>query len=444
MYSLAIDLGASSGRHILGRLQNGQVHTEEIYRFPNVIIRQNGHDCWDVDALFHHIVEGMKRCGELGCAPSTVGIDTWGVDYVLVDETGKRLGDAVCYRDRRTEGMPEALESALPFALHYQKTGTARQAYNTVYQLAAHRLHAPEQVSAAHRLLFLPCYFSYLLCGRMRNEYTIASTSGMLNARTRDWDKDVLAALQIDASLLGGAPALPGTVLGPLLPDVRRQVGYDCRVVLTAAHDTAAAFYALPQSDRNTVFLSSGTWSLLGATLDAPLTHQDALRSGFTNEGGVNGVRFLKNIMGLWILQEIRREWRERLSFADMAALAQTAAHYEAVFDVTDERFLKPASMTRAVRQALDAQGAPNPDDAELLYAVHHSLARSYQKAVRSLEKLLNIPFRRLIVLGGGSQNALLNRLTEQMTGLPVILGPAEGSALGNLNVQFLARSADA
>lgn len=444
-YALAIDMGASSGRHVLGWIQDGKVMMEEIYRFPNGIREKDGRLCWDVDALFEHILEGMKRCAELHKIPDTVGIDAWGVDYVLLDREGKRLGNAVAYRDNRTKGKAAELESRLPFADHYRLTGTALQPYNTVYQLMAELSARPERRESASRLLFLPCYFSYRLCGVARNEYTIASTSGLLNAESRDWEPAVLAAAGIPGGLLGEKPAASGTPLGSLLPEVRRRVGFTCQVVLVGAHDTASAFFAVPDTKQDTLLLSSGTWSLLGAKLSRPALSLQAMEAGFTNEGGVDCVRFLKNIMGLWLLQELRREWPTPIGYGQMTQLADTGKVYQPVVDVMDSRFLRPVSMRRELLAALKAQDALLPvDGAELLYCVHHSLAVCYGKAVRELENIMGTSFSSLLVLGGGNQNDLLNRLTEQETGLTVVAGPTEGSAMGNLNVQlFGAPSAD-
>lgn len=438
-YALAIDMGASSGRHVLGWIQDGKVMMEEIYRFPNGIQEKDGRLCWDVDALFGHIVEGMKKCAELHKIPDTVGIDTWGVDYVLLDREGKRLGDAVAYRDNRTKGKAAELESRLPFADHYRLTGTALQPYNTVYQLMAELSAHPERRESASRLLFLPCYFSYRLCGVACNEYTIASTSGLLNAESRDWEPAVLAAAEIPRELPGEKPVVPGTLLGPLLPEVRRHVGFDCQVMLVGAHDTASAFFAVPETKQDSLLLSSGTWSLLGAKLSRPALSLRAMEAGFTNEGGVDCVRFLKNIMGLWLLQELRREWPVPIGYDEMTRLAEAGNGYRHAVDVTDSRFLKPACMRRELLAALEEQGAPLPgSDAELLYCVNHSLAISYGQAVKKLEEILGKTFSGLLILGGGNQNHLLNRLTEQETGLPVEAGPTEGSAMGNLNLQLL------
>lgn len=438
-YALAIDLGAGSGRHVLGWRQGRTVVMEEIYRFPNRTLRVEGELCWDIEHLWHHLLEGMKKCREMGKIPSTVAIDGWGVDYVLLDADGRRLGNAVCYRDARTEGFPQRLEQSLPFEAHYARAGIARQAYNTVYQLMADLEAHPEKRRQAKHLLFLPCYLSYLLCGRMRNEYTIASTSGFLHAHNRDWDELVLEKAGIPRAWLGEKPAAPATRLAALRPEVREAVGFDCEVILTAAHDTASAFYAIPDAPKDTLFLSSGTWSLLGARSDRPVLSDQARDAGFSNEGGVGGVNVLRNIMGMWLLQRIHREWGEKIGFAEMARLAKEGAAYTPVFDVTNPRFLNPPSMRDEIISALRQQNERPPRrDAELLFCVNHSLAVSYGKAVKELQKLLERSFSQMVILGGGNQNDLLNRLTEAECRMPVACGPKEGSALGNLNVQLL------
>ena len=435
-YALAIDIGASSGRHILGHYdETGKIAMEEVYRFPNNMIRKNGHYCWDIEALTGHVVAGMKACAELGKIPAVVGIDTWGVDYLLLDKDGGIVGDAIHYRDNRTDGVAEEFENTMSLADLYARTGTARQPFNTLYQLIAEFREHPEHKNA-DKLLFIPCYLAWKLCGKAVNEYTIASTSMMLNAATRDWDADVLAAAGIPANILGGKPAMPGQILGGLLPEVAAEVGYDCQVMLTACHDTGSAFYCVPAPDENTAYLSSGTWSLLGAMLDSPVCTVEALQTGYTNEGGVNGIRFLKNIMGMWLLQRIRADWDNRLSHGEIAALAEQGAGYEPVFDVQDGRFLNPESMVKEILAALADQGSPAPaNDAELLYCVHHSLALSYANAIRALEGIAGRRFTSLLIIGGGSQNKLLNRLTEEAAHVRVIKGPVEGTALGNLRV---------
>ena len=440
-YALAIDLGASSGRHMLGHVENGRIELTEVYRFPNAPVLRNGHLCWDADALYAQVLTGLSKCAALGAHPATLGIDTWGVDYVLLDAVGERIGDAVAYRDSRTEAMPARLDQAISPQALYARTGIARQSYNTVYQLMADFSEHPERLATADGLLFTPCYLNYRLTGRARNEYTIASTSGLLNAQTRRWDSDTLCAAGIPATLLRDQPLPPGTRLGALLPSVAQSVGFSCDVILPPCHDTGCAYLAVPACGKGSAFLSSGTWSLLGTELDAPVLSDAAREAGFTNEGGYGGkIRFLRNIMGLWILQSIRKEWDDRYTFAEMAAIAARGSAYAAVFDVTDERFLAPESMVAEIRHALRDNGAPDPDGEEaLLFSVHNSLAAGYARAVANLSALSGQTFTSLNVVGGGCQNRLINQLTANATGLPVCAGPVEGTALGNLLAQWIA-----
>lgn len=438
--ALAIDLGASGGRHILGRIEEGRVVLTEAYRFANEMVPRNGQLCWDREALHSHILAGLRACAELGQPPVTLGIDTWGVDYTVVDAQGAPVGESVAYRDARTEGMPARLDAAISPEALYARTGIARQSYNTVYQLMAQaRAGSPWPEGA--RLLFTPCYLGYRLTGLQRNEYSIASTSGLLNARTRTWDAEVLRAAGVPETLLGALPAQPGTVLGPLLPEVAAQAGFPCTVVLPASHDTASAYLAAPLSGEGVAVLSSGTWSLLGMELDAPVLTENARLAGFTNEGGFGGrTTLVRNITGLWILQAIRREWGKRLTYAQMAELAAHGCGYPHTFDAAHERFLSPAGMTAEIAAALAEVGAPPPEnDAQLLYGVHRSLAACYRDAVRDLASLTGQPLRAINVVGGGSQNVTLNQLTADLTGLPVYAGPVEATALGNLAAQWIA-----
>lgn len=438
-YALAVDIGASSGRLILGHKENGELVLQEVYRFSNGIQRIGDHDCWDTDAIIASILEGMRRCYKLGCTPSTVAIDTWGVDYVLLDKQGARIGEAVAYRDNRTSGYPERLAGIIPEAIRYAHTGTACQSYNTVYQLMAALEESPDLRHDAAQMLFMPCYLSYCLCGVAKNEYTIASTSALLNPATGQWDADIAAAAQIPLNLLGEAPIRPGTCLGSLHNEIAQQIGYDCQVIAGAGHDTACAFYAASHSRAAyTACLSSGTWSLFGAELPAPIVSEAAMTAGFTNEGGVNGVRFIKNIMGLWLLQEIRREWKERLSFAEMTELAISGSAYGGTFDATDARFLHPKAMIAEILCALQEQGETLPrNDAELLYCVHHSLALCYATALAELQALTGRKFDSIQIVGGGSQNKLLNKLTADAAQIAVHVGPVETTAMGSLMIQL-------
>lgn len=445
---LAVDIGASSGRHILGWLADGKMQLAEVYRFKNGAEHRNGHLCWDADGLKNHVLEGLRACAEHVApeqeTPASVAIDTWGVDFVLLDEAMNRIGDAVAYRDGRTAGVPEKLEAVLPFAELYARTGIQQQVYNTVYQLWALRQEAPEQLERAAHFLMMPDYLGFVLSGVCANEYTIASTSALLNARKKTWDQEILRRIGVPARIFHPV-RMAGEALGRLTPDVQSSVGFDTLVRLAPAHDTASAFLAVPARDENAVFLSSGTWSLIGVENPEPITTAESRAQNFTSEGGYQyRYRYLKNIMGLWMLQNIRRELGQtRFDFEMLAWLARSAADYPGRVDVNDGRFLAPENMQEAVRVVLHENGfTEKPTAAQTLSCVYHSLAESYAEAVRGLEKITGKTFTSLNIVGGGSQDAYLNQLTADATGLPVYAGPTEGTAIGNLAVQMIADGA--
>ncbi|MDD3212377.1 MAG: rhamnulokinase [Eubacteriales bacterium] len=435
IHVLAIDIGASSGRHILGSVKDGKLTLEEIYRFPNGLVQRNGHHCWDVDALWADVVEGLKKCAMLGKIPVSVGIDTWGVDYVLLDRHNQRIGDCFSYRDNRTEPLLDRLSAKWLF----KHTGIAKQPFNTVYQLMA---TPSDWLSRADRCLLIPDYFHFLLSGVKSNEYTNASTGALLNCHTRDWDKDVLAEAGIPARLFPDPPVAPGTLLGPMKADLAKEVGFSCEVIAPATHDTGSAFMAVPSRDENTVTLSSGTWSLLGVENDEPVLSEQARKAGFTNEGGYDGTfRFLHNITGLWLLQSIRRELGDRHTYSELTELAQKGETYPGLVDLLDNRFLAPAGgIVNEITAALQEAGSQPPASlAELLGCVMHSLAHGYAEGIRSLETLTGRQYNALHIVGGGSRNEVLNQWTANAAGLPVYAGPDEGSALGNVIAQLIA-----
>lgn len=455
---LAVDIGASSGRHILGWLEDGKMRLSEVYRFKNGAAQKNGRLCWDADGLQRHVLAGLRACAAhgapvgsalAGCAPEallpeSVSIDTWGVDFVLLDENLNRIGDAVAYRDGRTVGVPEKLEAVLPFAELYARTGIQRQVYNTVYQLWSLRQAAPEQLERAAHFLMMPDYLAFTLTGVCANEYTIASTSALLNARERTWDAEILKRIGVPAHIFHPV-RMAGEPLGRLTPAVREAAGFDTLVRLAPSHDTASAFLAVPARDENAVFLSSGTWSLIGVENPEPITTAESRAQNFTSEGGyAYRYRYLKNIMGLWMLQNIRRELGQtRFDFELLAKLAESAADYPGRVDVNDGRFLAPDNMQEAVRVVLRENGfKEKPTAAQTLSCVYHSLAESYAEAVRGLEKITGRAFTSLNIVGGGSQDAYLNQLTADATGLPVYAGPTEGTAIGNIAVQMIAGGA--
>ncbi len=453
-YYLAIDIGASSGRHILGHVENGKMILEEMYRFDNLQVRKNGHDCWDMDNLWNGILGGLKACGAAGKIPATIGIDTWGVDYVLLDEKDNVLGDAVAYRDSRNEGMDfEVSKYISPEAL-YARTGIQKQPFNTIYQLMAQKLEHPEQINQAKRLLMVPEYLNFLLTGEKKSEYTIASTGSLLDAHKKDWDRELIEMLGLPQEIFGEL-YMPGTAVGELLPGIRDEVGFNATVMLVAAHDTGSAFLAVPAKDDNAVYLSSGTWSLLGVENEKAITTEESRLANFTNEGGAwYRYRYLSNIMGLWMIQSVRRELNgvsyvagkdnrvatgKKWSFPDLIAEAEKEEGFSAVVYVNSSCFLAPESMIQAIKDECARTGQPVPQTVgQIMQCVYTSLSQCYRDAILALEGLTGKKYTSINIVGGGCQDGYLNRRTAQATGLTVYAGPVEGTAIGNLLVQMI------
>jgi len=433
---LAVDIGASSGRLILGGLESGgRLSLREVHRFSNGPVSRGGHLCWEYDRLFNEILTGMRRCAELGEIPVSMGVDTWGVDFVLLDADGRVIGDTVAYRDNRTEGADVELSRVMPESELYARTGIQKQPFNTIYQLWSVR----EQLNGARTFLMTPDYFHYLLTGVASNEYTNASTTGLLNAARKTWDGALLDSLGYPRKLFGRL-SQPGETIGRLSDEIKARVGFDCAVVLPATHDTASAVAAAPLGERS-IYISSGTWSLLGVENAAPITTESSRALNFTNEGGVDyRFRYLKNIMGLWMIQETRRELGKIHSYDELDALAGAERGFPSVVDVTDSRFLAPAGMIAEITAACGESGQPFPDTpGKLARCIYSSLAKGYAKAVRELREITNRDFDSLCIVGGGCKSALLNRLTAGETGLELRVGPVEATALGNIIVQMIA-----
>ena len=465
---LAIDIGASSGRHIAGTVENGKIELAEVYRFDNTQIRKDGHDCWDAEALFGHVVSGIKACAAAGFKPSTIGIDTWGVDFVLLDGDMKECSDTVAYRDARTAGMDEIVSKAVSPEELYARTGIQKMLLNTIYQLVALKKEHPGQLEKAERFLMMPEYLNFRLTGIAANEYTNSSTTNLLDAAAKDWDRELIEKLGLPAKIFGKLE-MPGTKLGKLFPEIAAETGIDAEVILPATHDTGSAFLAVPARDDKAVFLSSGTWSLLGVENDVPVTTEKAHLANFTNEGGAWGrYRFLKNIMGLWMIQSIRRELNgveyvegkggdssslsrlsglsaltegeKKLSYADLERLARESGSFESVVDVNDPRFLSPASMVGEVVKACEETNQQAPETVgQLMKCVYVSLAKCYAKSIADLSAITGKTFTSINIVGGGSRDGYLNELVKKETNLDVFAGPTEGTAIGNLAVQFIA-----
>lgn len=430
-YCLAIDIGASSGRHILGELVNGKLETTEVYRFENGFKEQNGTLIWDVEQLTKDVVAGIKACKALGKIPETVAIDTWGVDYVLFDEFGKEILPCVSYRDSRTGQAVGEVFEVVPKETLYAKTGIQIQPYNTIFQLWCDKKSG--KLEKAKRLLMMPEYLSYRLTGVMKNEYTNASTTGLVNAEAKIIDGDICAALGFDAGLFGELN-LPSSYIGGFTEDVKAQVGFDAKVIFCPSHDTASAVAACPIDD-SSAFISSGTWSLVGTENLYPVTTSAAMEANFSNEGGINyRFRFLKNIMGMWLFQNIRKNLDKKFTYDQMMEMAM-ASSYTKLIDPTDDCFLAPENMIEAIRTYL---GEPDLPIGDVLKSVYLSLAVSYKKTVEEIEAVAGKKIDRVAIVGGGSKDKYLNQLTKEYTGRRVTVGPTEGTAAGNLISQLI------
>ena len=434
-YFLAVDIGASSGRHILGWIENGKLQLEEVYRFPNGTSLKNGHQCWDHVGLVENVILGMKRCKEIGKIPSYMGIDTWGVDFLLVDKNGEVIGDSVGYRDDRPSGIDKAVYECISEEELYERTGIQKQLYNTVYQLMALKTQSPAELEAADALLMMPDYLGYRLTGICHQEYTNATTAQLVNISTGEWDMELIERLGYKKELFGKL-SMPGETLGRLSPEIVERIGYDLTVIHPASHDTGSAVLAVPTNSDNVAYLSSGTWSLMGIERLIPDSSIEARAHNFTNEGGYDKrFRFLKNIMGLWIIQSIKRELGGKYSFGEMSDMARAIGDAKYRITVNDGRFLAPTSMIEEIKAAC---GAPDMKLDELLSCVYHSLAECYAETIREISEMTGRTPEALHIIGGGSQDGYLNELTAKAIGIDVYAGPVEATAIGNLLSQML------
>lgn len=441
---IAADFGGGSGRVIAGVIEGSRLTLHEIHRFENRQIRLGAHIYWDFLRLFDEMVRGLRKAVDEGYRLRSVGIDTWGVDFAFINAEGNLLGNPVCYRDDAVAGAAEAFfrdhESETG---HYAEAGIQIMDINSVFRLARLRDTEPSMIAAADRMLFMPDLFSYFLTGKPDNEYTIASTSGLLDARRRDWNRQLIDRIGLPQHLFGPI-VMPGTVRGRLTDSIKARIGidYDVDVTAVGSHDTASAVHCAGGDfdTTRTAYLSSGTWSLLGVTLNEPILNEDARRAGFTNEGATGGkIRFLQNITGLWILQQLMTQWGEEGLPTDYPTLLGDAekAVTDAIIDVDDPAFHSPRNMSQAIDDyCRDHDMTPPRKQGEYVRCVLQSLAHRYRRGIEGLNALLPYPVERLRIIGGGSRNSLLNRLTAEATGLPVTAGPVEATAIGNIMIQ--------
>lgn len=441
---LAIDLGASSGRGIVGSFDGERLTLRENHRFTNDPVVVNGRFYWDILRIFHEIKQSIRNTVLDGDAVASIGIDTWGVDYGLLDRSGRLLGNPVHYRDTRTEGAQELVSRTVPAEELYGIGGIQTLNFNTVYQLAVDAAEAPERLALAERMLNIPDLLNYFLTGNMANEYTILSTGALLDAKKRDYAWELLERLGIPRRLFGKVTA-PGTDMGALLPQVQSETGKTAARVLTvASHDTASAVIAVPTQEESFIYISSGTWSLMGTELPDPLINAESRAANFTNEGGACGkIRFLKNIMGLWILQESRRQWKREgkdYSFAQMEAWAKECEAFRSLVDVDDPSFATPGDMPEKIRAYCRRTGQPVPETVgEVVRCIYESLALKYRGVAESLMALTGRPASVIHVVGGGTKDRFLSQLTADACGIPVCAGPEEATAIGNLMMQLMA-----
>lgn len=428
-YYLAIDIGASSGRHILAHIENEKLELEEIYRFENNLVADEDGLVWDIDSLFAEVLCGIKKCKEIGKIPKSIAIDTWGVDYVLLDENKKEIKPCYCYRDSRTNAVVDEVESLVSPAQLYAKTGIQKQNFNTIYQLYADKKNG--KLLNAKYFLMMPEYLSFKLTGICKNEYTNATTTGLVNAKTKTWDNDILSALDLPSELFGTLNT-PSSLVGDLSADIQKAVGFNCAVLFAPSHDTASAVCACPMAD-NDLYISSGTWSLIGTEITQPILGDNARQLNFTNEGGMDyRFRFLKNYMGMWLFQNIKRNLNKSMTYNEMMTLAMNCGKYK-YFDVNDTTLVAPDNMIDAIGKLICSD-----DLGLILNSAYHSLAKSYSEAVTEIEAVTGKRFNAIHIVGGGCQDKYLNILTRDYTGKSVTAGPIEATATGNIISQII------
>ena len=427
-YYLAIDIGASSGRHIVGWKEDGVLQTKEVYRFPNGVQEQDGHLVWDTQSLFASIVAGIAEAFKQYPQIESLSIDTWGVDYVLLNGD-QEIYPVYAYRDARTEAVIPKVHEKVPFTTLYSHTGCQFQPFNSIYQIYDDLLQG--RLDHATDMLMMPEYLMYKLCGVKAREYTNATTMGMIDAATGEYDQYIIDALGYPKHLF---PKLsqPGTVLGDLKSEIAAQVGGNCKVVLCATHDTGSAVVGIPM-EGNEPYISSGTWSLLGVKTPKPITDAGSEKANYSNEGGVGYNRYQKNIMGMWLVNNLQKELCPETPFPEIVKLAEES-DCSVLVDANAQEFLAPKSMKEAFDQAT---GNALVSIGDYFSCAYRSLALSYRQAIEELEANTGKQYSQLYIVGGGAKNKFLNRLTEEATGKQVVALPIEATALGNLIIQM-------
>lgn len=437
----SVDLGATSGRTIVATVGKGPIEMHELTRFPNPIVETNGHFYWDVYALYHELIKALKKVVHERIVIESIGIDTWGVDFAFVGKDGELLRQPYSYRDTHTTGAPEVFFRQIPRERVYELTGIQIMNFNSLYQLDTIRRSGSSVFPIADKILFMPDLLAYMLTGNAVMEYTIASTSQMLNPRTKRLEPELLEALNLRPDQFGPL-VYPGTLIGTLSENVKQQTGLgDVPVVAVAGHDTASAVAAVPAENERFAYLSSGTWSLMGVELQEPVINEKSYTLNFTNEGGVDGtVRFLKNICGMWLLECCRREWKgagNDYSHPELIEIAIREPAFASLINPDACCFANPSSMVEAIRNYCKKTGQVVPETpGQITRCIFESLALRYRQVFGDLQSLVPFPIEKLHVIGGGSQNEILNTFTANALGVEVVAGPAEATAIGNIMLQ--------
>lgn len=429
-FYLAIDLGAGSGRHIVGFKKCGEICQDEVYRFPNAMKEDGASLVWDIEYLFEQIKKGISEAFKKYPKIESLAIDTWGVDYVLM-KNDKEILPCYGYRDARMNAVLDEVHNICPFEFLYSKTGIQFEPYNTVYQLYADKKAG--RLDKADTFLMMPEYFSYKLTGIMKKEYTDATTTGLVNAKTKEFDSEIIKKLDFKKDIFKQL-SQPGEIVGSLSDEVANEVGGQTTVRFCASHDTASAFEGIAFED-DAIFISSGTWSLVGAKLNNPITTAQSLSTNFANEGGVGYIRFLKNITGMWINSKLKDEFK--MEFSDMTALAKTS-EFSGIFDVNDQSFSAPKSMSQAIKNWFLESGEAEPKTkADYIISAYRSLAYAYKKTIEEIEMVTQKTYTKIYIAGGGAKNEIINAYTKAYTGKDVVALAVEATALGNLKIQM-------
>ncbi len=441
---LAFDIGASSGRAVIGEIINGKLVLEEVHRFYNGMTYLLGSYYWDIFRIYDELKKGLLKCSDLNKNITAIGIDTWGVDYTLLDKKGNILGIPYAYRDHRTDNIMDDLFKIIPREKIYELTGIQFMQFNTIFQLFAAAKSELPILKIADSLLFIPDIFNYMLSGEKKSEFTFATTSQLYNPRTGNWEKKLFDAIGVSFNIMQEI-VQPGTIIGKLLPNIAKETNSgEIFIIAPATHDTGSAIASIPAENNDFVYISSGTWSLMGIESKYPLISEETLKYNFTNEGGVeNTYRFLKNIMGLWLIQECKRIWdlnKKEFSYSEIVEMAKMSEPFKCIIDPDDNSFYNPGNMPEAIINYCKKTNQPIPSSyGEFARCIFESLALKYRYTLESLKKLSGREFKTIHIIGGGSQNKLLCQFTADATGLEVVAGPAEGTAIGNIMVQAMA-----